>query len=95
MIYIIKGPRFTHKRHLNQIKKRYSNTIENKPREEDPIDVAFDTFEVPMPQTALEQRKSKRKREITDLIEINPPKEKNIDSIQSNVKRGVLWGYTP
>ena len=48
MIYIIKGSRFTHKRHLNQIRKRYSNNIENNPRYEDLVDGVFDTFEVPI-----------------------------------------------
>ena len=62
IIYIIKGPRFTHKRHLNQIRKRYSNTVENHPREEDPMDVMFDTFEVPIPQTATEQKIQKKTR---------------------------------
>ena len=76
MIYIIKGPGFSHKRHLNQIKKQHSNTVENNPREEDPMDLVFDTFEVPIPQTAPEQRRSKRRREIMDLIEINPKKKK-------------------
>ena len=42
----------------------------------------------------LQNRRSKRKREIMDLIEINP-KRKNIDSLQSKAKKGVLWGYTP
>ena len=76
MIYIIKGPRFNHKRHLNQIRKWYSNIVENNPREEDLMDVVFDTFEVPKPQTAPEPKRSKRKREITDLIGINPRKKK-------------------
>ena len=40
------------------------------------MDVVFDLFEVPIPQTAPEQRRSKRKREITGLIEINTKKKK-------------------
>ena len=72
MIYIIKGSRFTHKKHLNQIRKRYSNTVENNPWEEDPMDIVFDTFAVPIPQMASKQRRSKRHREITDLVEITP-----------------------
>ena len=67
------------------IKSTWTNTVKNNPREEDPMD----TFEVPIPQTAPEQKRSKRKREITDLIEINTHKRKNIDSIWSKDKK---WG---
>ena len=49
MIYIIKGAK-----HMNQIKNRNSKSVENNPREEDPMDVVFDTFEVPIPQSAPE-----------------------------------------
>ena len=76
MIYIIKRPRFTRKRHLNQIRKWYSNTADNNSREEDLMDVVFDILEVPIPQMAPELRRFKRKREITDLIQITPPQKK-------------------
>ena len=62
MIYIINGPRFTHKRHLNQIRKWYSNTVENNPLEENPMDIVFDMFEVPIPQTAPKQGTHKKKK---------------------------------
>ena len=80
MIYIIKEPRFTHKRHLNQMRKRYSNTVENNPREEDSVNVVFDTFDVSIPQMTPELGKSKKKKKkkkkgILDLIEINPQKK--------------------
>ena len=81
MIYIIKRPRLTHQRHRNKIRKRYLNTVENNPQAEDPLDVKFDTLEIPTPQTAPEQRRSKGKREMTDLIETNPKKKNSIDSI--------------
>ena len=49
MIYIIKGPNFTHKRHLNQI-----SAIRLPPRktiERKTMDVLFDTFKIPILQT--------------------------------------------
>ena len=69
MIYIIKGPRFIYKKHLNQIRKRYLNTAENNPREEDPMDVVFNMFEVLIPQTASDPKENEK-------FEIIPKKEK-------------------
>ena len=34
MIYIIKGPQFTHQRHLNQVRKRLSDDADRGPPEE-------------------------------------------------------------
>ena len=51
MIYIIKGPQFTHKRHLNQIKKRLSDDADSDPPEEKEVMyVIYDPFDMPTPQ---------------------------------------------
>ena len=53
IIYMIKGPQFTHKRHLNQIRKRLSDDADSgPPKEKEVIDVIYDTFDTPIPQAA-------------------------------------------
>ena len=67
MIYIIKGPQFTHKRHLNQLRKRLTDEAD-RPPEETVMDVIYDFFDIPTPLASSEMRSSKRKRKATDLI---------------------------
>ena len=77
MVYIIDGPKFSHKRHLNQLRKRWSDDINcDSPEREETMDVIFDTFELPSPQPAPERRQSYRKRKKTELININPKRRK-------------------
>lgn len=51
MIYLVKGPEMMHKRHCNQIKSRY-NEENDTPMEVEPMEVLFDTLNVPIPQKA-------------------------------------------
>ena len=46
MIYIIKGPQFTHKRHLNQLRKCLTDETDSGPPEETVMDVIYDTFDL-------------------------------------------------
>ena len=49
-IYFIKGHQSTHKRHLNQIRKRLSYDADSDlPEKKDVIDVIHDTFDIPIP----------------------------------------------
>ena len=76
MVYMVEGPSGTHKRHLNQLRKRYSEDSETTPPEpEEVIESFYDTFELEPPQTTPDQRRSLRKRKRTELIEINPKKK--------------------
>ena len=82
MIYIIKGLQFTHKRHLNQIRKRLLDDADNGPTEEKEVmDVIYDTFDMLIPQAAPEQRRLKRKRKIMD---VNPKRKRYLDSYSVN-----------
>ena len=77
MINIIKGPQFTHQRHLNQNRKRLSDDADSGPPEEKEVmDVIYDTFDMPKPQAVPEQRCLKRKRKMTDFIVVNPKRKR-------------------
>ena len=67
MIYIIKGPKLTHKRHLNQLRKRLTDEADSGPPEETVVDVIYNTFDIPTPLAAPEMCRFKR-RKATDLI---------------------------
>ena len=80
MMYIVVGPKYTHKRHQNQLQKRCLNDSNDVPQtEEEPIDTIFDMFDLDPPQTIPEIRQSVKKRKFTDPLMIDP-KEKNINS---------------
>ena len=53
-MYIVKGPQFTHKRHLNQLRRRISNEADSGPSEETVMDVIYNTFNIPTPLAAPE-----------------------------------------
>ena len=72
MIYIVKGPQFMHKRHLNQLKRCISNEVDSSSSEKTVMDVIYDTFNIPTPLVAPKIHPSKRKRKATDLIIVNP-----------------------
>ena len=95
MIYMIKGPQFTHKRHLNQIRKRPSDYADNGPPEErEVMDVIYDTFHLPIPQAAPERRRLKRKRKMTDFIVVNQREKRIETSAEFILRSGVLWKFT-
>ena len=53
MVYIIQGPQFSHKRHLNQIRKWLLDDTNSTPQEE-VMDTIYDTFDIQIPQAAPE-----------------------------------------
>ena len=75
MVYIVQGPQFSHKRHLNQIGKRLSDDTDSTPQEE-VMDTIYDTFDIQTPQAVPERRRSKRKRKSPDPIVINPKRRR-------------------
>ena len=48
MIYLVKGPKMMHKRHLNQTKSRHINEKNDTPVDVEPMEVQFDSFDVPI-----------------------------------------------
>ena len=77
VIYIVKGQQFTHKRHLNQIRKRSSNVPDSSPTEDVAMNVIYDTFDIPTPLVIPEVRRSKRKRKAAETEEVFKKKNKN------------------
>ena len=53
MVYIVEGPKYTHKRHQNQLQKRRLNDSNDVPQTEEPIDTIFDMFDLDPPQPLL------------------------------------------
>ena len=85
MIYKLKGPQFTHKIHLNQIRKLQSDDADSgSPEEKEVTDIIYDPFDTPIPQADLEQRSLKRKRKMMDLTVVNPKGKKNWDFCEVN-----------
>ena len=74
MVYMVEGPHATHKKHLNQIRKRTSNKSSETPPEEEMLYLLYDAFDREPPQTSTEIRHSGRKRKLTDPLEVNPRK---------------------
>ena len=67
MVYIVEGPKYTHKRHQNQLQKRHLNDSNDVTQtEEEPIDTIFDMFDLHPPKPTPEIRRPGRKRRFTD-----------------------------
>ena len=75
MVYMVEGPHATHKKHLNQIRKRTSDESSETPPEEEMLDLLYDVSDLEPPQTSTEIRRSDRKRKLTDPLEVNPRKK--------------------
>ena len=77
MVYIVKGPKYTHKRYQNQLQKCRLNDPNDIPQtEEEPIDTIFNMFDLDPPQPTTEIRWSGRKRKFTDPLMIDPKRKK-------------------
>lgn len=80
MIYLVKGSKMVHKRHLNQTKSRYTDEENDTPMAVEHMEVLFNTFDVPIlqkdPETKIQKRQSKRKRRDTERIDINPKRKR-------------------
>ena len=75
MVYLIEGPTFVHKKHANQIRKRYTEDDVQPPAEQEEImDQLYDSFDLEPPK-AVGQRRSSRKRKMIDPIMILPNKK--------------------
>ena len=82
MVYIVEGPKYTHKRHQNQLQKRHLYNSNDVPQtEEEPIDTIFDMFDLDPPQSTPEKSRSGRKRKFTDPLIIDPKKKKILTAL--------------
>ena len=77
MVYIVEGPKYTHKRHQNQLQKRSLNDSNDVPQtDEEPIDTIFDMFDLNTAQLTSEIHWSGRKRKFTDPLMVDPKRKK-------------------
>ena len=78
LVYIVQGPKNTHKRHMNQFRKCRLNKSEVSPQNicEEPIDAIFDHFDLDTPQVSPEVRRSRRKRKFMQPLDVNPKRRK-------------------
>ena len=102
MTYLVKGPKMVHKRHLNQTKSRHTHEENDTPVDVEPMEVLFDTFDVPIPQkapeTKMQQRQIGKEPIQSTLTQIG----KDLTLCRVNLKRTVLYnllvnsnGYVP
>ena len=89
MIYIIKGPQFTHKKYLHQIRKPLTDEADSGPLEETIMDVINNTFDIPTHLAAPKMRLSKRKRKATDLIVVKPKRIRYWDQKQIKISQSL------
>ncbi|XP_029639543.1 uncharacterized protein K02A2.6-like [Octopus sinensis] len=74
VMYMVKGPKYEHRRHLNQSKKRHTK---NQGRQEEPMDLWYDLFQVPEPQAKAEPTcRLNKKRKPTEMMEINAKRKR-------------------
>ena len=59
MIYLVKGPKMALKKLLNQTKSRHTDEENDTPVDDEPMEVLFDTLDVPILQKAKIQKKTK------------------------------------
>ena len=96
MVYIVEGPRYTHKRHQKHLQKRRLNDSNDAPQTEEPMDTIFDMFDLDPPQSTPEIRRPGRKRKFDSLM--IDPKRKKILTVLLRSKMlggGVLWEPYP
>ena len=79
MVYMIEGPNGTLKKHLNQIRKRFTDEqSETPPEEQETLELIYDTFDLEQPTQDTEVRRSNRKRRLSDPLDVNPRKRSYI-----------------
>ena len=80
-----------HKRHLNLIKSRHSNEENDIPLNVEPMEVLFDTFDMPIPWKDPKAKIQKRQRGKEGMQRESTSTQKGNDTVQSKFKGGVLY----
>ena len=90
MLYMVKSKKLMHKRHLNQL-RRFTEEISKD--NEEPMEVLYDLFDIPippLPETVVQKRTSKRKRNRVERLSPDP-KRKKILIPEELISRGNCW----
>ena len=94
-MYIVEGPKYTHKRHQKQLQKRRLNDSNDVLQTEEPIDTIFDMFDLDPPQPKPEIRRSGRKRKFTDPLMIAQKEKISTALLRSkSLGEGCCWNLT-
>ena len=86
--------RMVHKRNLKQTKSRYTEEVNNIPVDVEPMEILFDTFDVPIPRKASRAKIQKRQREKERIQRESTltRKGKDMDFVQNKFKKeGVIY----
>ena len=96
MVYIVEGPKYTNKKHQNQLQKSRLNDSSNVPQtEEEPIDTIFDMFDLDPPQPTPEMPRSGGKSKFTDPLMIDQKRKEILTALLRSKRLGVLWEPYP
>ena len=91
MVYIVEGPKCTHKRRKNQLQERRLNDSNDVPQtKEEPIDTIFDMLDLDPPQPTPEIHRSWRKKKFNNPLMIDPIRKKILTALLLYIGR-FLW----
>ena len=77
MLYMVKSKKLIHKRHLNQLRRRFTEEISKD--NEEPMEIFYDLFDIPtppLPETVVQKRTSKRKRTWVECLGPDPKRKR-------------------
>ena len=66
MIYMVQGPKWEYKPHLNQLKQRFTDLVNLQ--KEVPMEILYDTFDVPLHHKVLNQGSTLKKKGVCVLV---------------------------
>ena len=82
MVYIVEGPKYSHKRHQNQLQKRRLNDSNDVPqKDKEPIDTIFDMFDLDPSTINTWNTSVREKKEIHRPVNDRPKKKKKLTAL--------------
>ena len=75
MMYMLKGKKYEHQRHVNQLRPRYTEIVIED--QEVPMEVLYNVFDIPAPPILIiEKQTSKRKRKRVEPFSPDPKRKR-------------------
>ena len=90
-MYMLKGKKYEHQKHINQLRPRYTEDfIEDQ---EVPMEVLYNMFDIPTsPIPMFESRTSKRKRKRVEPFRVDPKRKSYLLISEGNLAQGCFGG---